>query len=101
MTITTEQLKEQYNRLLGQIIDLEENGKSADNSKYKMLCAQASQLFESIASSESVFDIRDWADSVAFYAEKGEKYVFLYGFTINNLRYPLLRSENLRKKWGL
>lgn len=101
MTVTNIDLKKQYNHLLGQIIELEEAGKSAGNPKHTMLVSQAMQLFQTIASQESVFDIRDWEDSKAFFTQKGEKYAFLYGFKIENVMYPLLKSLNLRQKWNI
>lgn len=101
MTVTNIELKQQYNRMLGQIIDLEEAGKSASNPKYFMLTSQAVQLYQMIASQESIFDIQNWDDSVAFFTKKGERFTFLYGFETNNIKYPLLQSENLRQKWNI
>lgn len=101
MTVTNIELKQQYNRMLSQIIDLEEKEKSAENPKYKMLTLQAMQLHQSIAAQESVFDVQNWADSIAFFTKKGQRFTFLFGFETDNVKYPLCKSENLRKKLGL
>lgn len=101
MTVSSQDLKMQYNRLLGQIIELEEAGKSAGNPKYLMLTNQAKQLYQTIASQESIFDIDSWEKAIEFFTQKGQRYCFLYGFDVDNTKYPLLKSSFLRQKWGL
>ena len=101
MTVTNIELKQQYNRMLSQIIELEEAEKNAGNPKYKMLTNQAKLLHQSIANHEAIFDIQSWEDSIAFFTQKGERFTFLFGFETNNIKYPLCSSANLRQKLGL